>query len=778
LDVCRQIAEGLEAAHDKGVIHRDLKPANVKITPEGKVKILDFGLAKAFQGETSGVDASKSPTLTDQMTRPGVILGTAAYMAPEQAKGKAVDKRADVWALGCILYECLAGRRAFQGESITETLASILKGEPDSSALPQITPGIIRFLLRQCLQKDPARRLRDIRDFRLHLAEEVLEDGKIVPSAQVQSASRARRILPWLAAAVCFALAAASLILWSPWNRDRSEHLPLRFSIELPPEAPLAPSSFMPLGVGRPSLALSPDGKSVVYVALVGGRTQLYLHNMITGKFQPIEGAVDARNPFFSPDGQWIGFFAGNRLKKISLAGGESFPLAECYSLESGAVWGKDNQIYFNPDNGQGIFRVPSSGGNVTRATPATFFTQTWPEILPSGDMLVSRYGWNGISVASKSDPNTSLKSLLDYGSNAHYVPTGDLVYARPGELVVSRFDRRELSVSGDPVIIADDLRTEEAGAGQFAVSAEGTLVYVPGKHACVGSFLWRDRQGKTYPVDLPARFYANPSISPDGQQVAYVVFDMGQSNIYIYEFGHGEIRITPGGRNTSPLWSPDGKALFYQSERDKIQTLYAVQPERRQNPWQLTDGKTNSSLYAVTPDGKEIIAVQGENYVLIPAAPGDPNSISKPKVLLPAKQLRWTWAFSPPDGRYLLTTSAENNRWEIFLQSYQTLDRQQLISLAGGEEPRWNRNGKEIVYRWGSQWWAVDVQLQPQIEYGKPHLLFEGPYINVPGYSWDISSNGERFLLLESPEQNKPVTRLAVITNFLDEVKRRLHKN
>ena len=404
--------------------------------------------------------------------------------------------------------------------------------------------------------------------------------------------------------------------------------------------------------------------------------------------------------------------------------------------------------------------------------------THTWPEILPGGDLLLSRFGWAGISTLSRNDPNATLKPLLDYGANARYLPTGDLVYARPGELVVRGFNRRDLSVSGDPVIVVDDLRTEEGGAGQFAVSAEGTFVYVQGKHANVGAFIWRDRQGKTYPVDLPPRFYANFSISPDGKRMAFIVYDMGQSNVHIHEFGLSETRITPGGKNTMPVWSPDGQTLYFMSERDTIQTVFSVQPDRKKDPLQISDGKISTFLHGITPDGKELIVRQGDKYVLIPALPGDRNSILKPKFLLPAKQMRWNWVFSPSDGRYLLTTSTENDRWQVVMQNYPAFDKQWPISLAGGEEPRWNPNGKGIIYRWGSQWWAVDVNLQPQPEFGKPHLLFEEPYINVPGYSWDISHDGERFLLLQNPEQNKPVTHLAVITNFFDEVKRRLHKN
>jgi hypothetical protein len=347
LEVCRQIAEGLEAAHEKGIIHRDLKPANVKITLEDKVKILDFGLAKEFQDKPSAADASHSPTLTDQMTRPGVILGTAAYMSPEQAKGRAVDKRADIWAFGCILFECLTGRRVFEGETVTETLAAILKGEPDWIALPTSTPSIVRLLMRQCLQRDPARRLRDIADARFQIQEGLAVDGAVTTFDQSARKSGLREKAPWALAAVGFALAASVLILWSPWKPPTQVHpdqTSLRLNIELPAEAPMVPM----LASGNQALAFSPDGRFLAYVAWIGEHTQLYIRNMTNAETKPVTGSEGARCPFFSPDGQWLGFTAGNKLNKVSMGGGVPVPLADIGSFDNGAVWGK-NGISLQP---------------------------------------------------------------------------------------------------------------------------------------------------------------------------------------------------------------------------------------------------------------------------------------------------------------------------------------------------------------------------------------------------------------------------------------------
>jgi serine/threonine-protein kinase len=777
LETCSQIAQGMEAAHEKGIIHRDLKPANIKFTVEGKVKILDFGLAKAFQGEMLAGDSSKSPTLTDQMTGAGVILGTAAYMSPEQAKGKPVDKRADIWAFGCILYECLTGMRAFTGETVTETLAAVLRGEPDWNTLPDATPGITRFLLRQCLQRDPARRLRDIADARLQVAEGLSEEKPVAPPAQIANRSSLQSKMPWILAALGFALAGLSLILWGPWKpltQNVTGQASLRLNIDLPSEAPLAPAGALPLTVGRPMMALSPDGSYLAYSALVGGRTRLFIRNMITAEFKTIAGSEDARNPFFSPDGQWLGFFSGTKLKKVSMRGGEPVALADITSLENGGVWSKDDQIYFNTDEQEGISRVAASGGPASPIAISRGYS--YPEILPTGDLLAAYTGWRGIGVLNRKDPTAEPQVFLTNCNCPRYVSTGHLLYATPGKLMAIRFDLESMHTVGDPIIILDDLRTEGQGAAQFALSADGTLIYERGEHSDIGTFVWRDRRGNVKPVGLPRRYYDNFSLSHDGRKMAYLVHDMERADVYVYEFGGREIQLTVSGDNSYPIWSPDDKSIIFLTRKDGIRNTYQQTLEGIQSPVQLTQGKTDTSVAFFTPDAKQMLVGSFPYYRLVPAlSPVGSISTEAPQIDLSQERMVGFIAIHPA-GHYIAYNSKLYNRNEIFVRNFPSLDRKYPVSSGGGTEERWNPNGgKELIYRWELKWYSVDVKLQPKPEFSVPRVLFEGSYINVPGYSWDISPDGERFLLLEDQAVNKPVTQLVVITNFLEDLKRRL---
>lgn len=769
LEVCRQIAEGLESAHEQGIIHRDLKPANIKITPEGKVKILDFGLAKALVQEPEVVELSHSPTITENMTRDGVILGTASYMSPEQAKGNRVDKRSDVWAFGCLLYECLTGRRAFPGETISETIAAVLAREPDLNRLPEGTPGRVRDILRRCFKKDPHLRLHDIADARIDI------DDPEPSAVGVPAPKDSRR--EWLLAGLAilgFSLAILALLFWSPWWLEQPRSLSLRLDVALPPEAPLAPAGSMQLGVGRPSLVLSRDGNKLVYVASVEDRSRLYLRDMVTGDVSYIPGTDNAHGPFFSPDGRWIGFFAENKLMKVDLSAGEPVPLADSSSQDHGAVWGEDGYIYFNFGLGRGISVVPASGGTIEALT--TSGTHGWPEILPGGDLLLSLgAAWSSVGIIGRDEP-TRPEVLMEDAAFCRYAASGHLLYATPGKLLALPFDLDKREILGPPVIIADDLRTETAGAAQFTLSPEGSLVYAAGEHALRSSFVWIDRQGERESLGMARRHYGAFSISRDQRYLAVTVTEMGQNHIWVRDLLRGtENRLTRGGSDSGPYWSPDGKFLAFSSRREGTLKSYLINPEGTQAALPAAGNQTVARPQGFTPDGKSLVVSDGRGraFSLYPVpvevdAAGDPV----PNILAQTEE-RWSYLAISPDGRFIAYTSDESGRWEVYLRPLPGLGWKRQVSIRGGEEARWNQSGDELIYRWGSQWFGVDIRFTPEIELGQPRPLFEGPFVNVPGYSWDMSPDGERFLVLESPGQTRPITRLVVITNIFDRLRR-----
>ena len=470
LGICRQIAEGLEAAHEKGVIHRDLKPANVMIAAGDKVKILDFGLAKALSGETQSVDASQSPTITEAMTQPGIVLGTAAYMSPEQAKGKAVDKRADIWAFGCILYECLTGKKTFEGETVTETLAAVLTREPEWEKVP----AKVRPMLRRCLERDPKKRLRDIGD-----AMPLLEGAPELAPVK-------RPWIAWGVGIVCLVIALALAVV----------HLR-----EVPVEVPV-----MRLEVNTPateeptSLVLSPDGRSLAFVASSEGQQRLWLRPLDTVAAQPLAGTEGATLPFWSPDSRSIGFFAGDKLKRIDIAGGPPQVLASAI-IGVGGTWNHDGVIVYAASPDTGLYRVQALGGEptaITRLNPPSQVSHRLPQFLPDGHHLLffAEGADQGIYLASLDSADT--RRLIAADSAAAYAPPGYLLFMRQGTLFAQRFDATREELAGDPVLVADSVALYSSRSdGGFSVSETGMLAYRKGGGAGLRRLAWFDRSGK-----------------------------------------------------------------------------------------------------------------------------------------------------------------------------------------------------------------------------------------------------------------------------------------
>jgi len=792
LDLCGQIAEALEAAHDAGIIHRDLKPANVIVTAAGRAKVLDFGIAKALELGNAGAFAAGGDHATTArptaLTGTGMILGTAPYISPEQVRGQPVDARTDIWAFGCILYECLSGRRAFERETVADTLAAIVERDPDWSALPGGIPRAVQRLLERCLQRDLRRRLRHVGDARIEIEEALAEPAKVAladrTDAMLAGASLTarlvpspswRRMAPWMVAAV--AVLAAALTLLSLGSRPGPAPLRsvMRSSIVLPAEAPLAPPGSFFLAVGRPSLALSPDGSTLVYVALVGDTRQLYRRDMESGDTRAMPGTKDAQGPFFSPDSQWVGFFAEGKLKKVALAGGVPQPLADAV-WGQGADWGTDGWIYFSPNETAGVFRVPAASGEVEPVMVGG--TRSWPALMPGNEHLLFTFVYPALSIArGKLGGSESSEILVDFGSSGRYAPTGHLVYGRGGRLLAAPFDAGTMSLTGDPAVILDDVRTEATGALQATWSTDGTLIYAPGSDGSVGRLVWIDREGKSRTaLDLPEAVYGDFKLSPDGSTLAYTLREGNRSRVWLYELDRGAPRpLTRGPIDMKPAWTLEGDALFFRSTGTEGDGIYRIGvADATEPPVEVSGPRSGRSLsIVVTAEG--LLYDEGGDILFAPVADGRVSGhIDEGRPILAAAALEIFPAVSP-GGRWLAYTSDETGHWEIYVASFPDTTTKRRVSLAGGEEPRWSPDGREIIYRYGPRWYSVSFSDEPGLTLGgEPTLLFEGPYINVRGYSWDISPDGKRFLVVENPDQGRALTELTVIHNFFDEIQRR----
>ncbi|MDA2933702.1 serine/threonine-protein kinase [Acidobacteria bacterium AH-259-D05] len=787
LEVCRQIAEGVEAAHEKGVIHRDLKPANVKVTPEGKVKILDFGLAKAFEGETPVTDISQSPTLTEEMTRAGVILGTAAYMSPEQAKGKPVDKRADIFAFGAVLYELLTGKRAFEGETITETIAAVLKSDPDWEVLPENTPWNICTLLRRCLQKDANDRFHHVADVRIEI-KEALKEPATAPPIGITSAVQPplwKRAIPWSITVTVVLIAAIAI-----WSLTRPTPEPItRFALTLTEQLGSTRA-----GLNENVVALSPDGKRLVYVTVQG----LYLRPMDSLQASPIPGTEEALSAFFSPDGQWVGFFTDGELKKVSISGGVPLTLCDAAGLR-GASWGTDNTIVFE-QIGAGLSQVSAGGGTPWQLTTLDSETgetdQVHPQILPGGKavLFISRSGgsldnWQ-IVVQS---PETGERRVSVQGTYARYVPTGQLVYAQagtPGTLLAVPFDVEHLEVTGAPVPIVEGvLQSAASGLAQFSFSDLGALVYVPGGTGTgLSRLVWVDRQGTAEPLAAPPRLYRGPSLSPDGGRVAVTITEP-KADIWVYEIARQTLtRLTfEGSENQQPQWTPDGQRVTWRSIREGVPgNLFWKRADGTGAVERLTTSEFRQNPGSWSPDGQFLAFHQRlstgssptERDIWILPLEGE----RKPRPFLQAQFNELGPVFSP-DGRWLVYVSDESGRYEIYVRPFPKVEEGKWqISTDGGVEPRWAANGRELFYRneIGDQMRVVEITTEPTFRAGTPKLLFEGIYQRSAGGSafYDVRPDGQRFLMIQAGEQGAGAAQINVVLNWFEELNRLVPTN
>ena len=779
LEICRQIAEGVEAAHEKGVIHRDLKPANVKVTPEGKVKILDFGLAKAFEAEPPVTDISQSPTLTEEMTRAGVILGTAAYMSPEQAKGEAVDKRADIFAFGCVLYELLTAKRTFDGKTITETLAKILEGEPNWKALPATTPLRIKELLQDCLQKEVHNRVHDVSQLRIQIKKALEEPATELPTDVASAAQPGGQRWAMTAGLVVLTAIVAGLAVWFLIQPSAPDQRPAT-------KIAITPSLATPLAnTATNDLAISADGRHVLYKANSETGFQLYLHSLDEFVDRPIPGteAIGARgSPFFSPDGTYVGFFAGEELRKVSLSGGSPITLCDAPAVGLYGSWGSDDTIVFSASDGPIIqlYRVSASGGeSEVLASPdpdkgETFYVA--PHFLPGGKAVIfaikRRSDHSQIAVLSLETGEQ--KILIEAGRQPKYLESGHLIYAQEatGNVMAVSFDLATLEVTSDPVSVLQGVRQSSEAAVDFALSAEGTLAYAP-LDTDVQRLVWVDRKGTESVITQEDVSFGTPRISPNGRQIGVAISTIGETqNIWIYDLESESLRRLTFWGGGMVNWSPDGKWIIFQGRDSEGLRAISRQLADGSGPMEhLTVPTPHAQMpQSLTPDGGVVAFNEfGDLWML------QIEDDREPQPFLISPNAEFHPKFSP-DGKWIAYVSDELGPRHVYVSPYPKADVKYLVSEGEvGAQPVWSPDGTELFYRSGDQMMTVSVETEPTFRAGRPEVLFEGKYVNSRINPWnpyyDISADGQRFLMIKDVEGR--TGQINVIVNWSEELKR-----
>ena len=768
LGLARQIGDALEAAHEKGIIHRDLKPANIKLTPDGKVKVLDFGLAKAFDSTAISGDVTSSPTLTLDSTRAGVILGTAGYMSPEQARGKPVDKRADIWAFGVVLFEMLTGKMTFEGETVSDTLAAVLRADIDWRQLPAGTPPKVRRLLQRCMERDARKRLRDIGDAWLEI--DAPDEAPVVVAAPQPAAPKRAWWIPWAAAAL---LGGAGLA-WGLLHRTPVPQRPVVRWMYTQKEFFAVP-------------ALSHDGARLAVTELEGGTPRLALRMMDQREGKSIPGSDGMYFPEFSPDGQWIVAFVGvreSKLKKIPVTGGTAITLAEGLSASQGASWGDDDSIVFS--GGKGLMRISSSGGAAqTLTTPDSKkgeMGHRTPHFLPgSRAVLFSIAAGNSNQIAVLDLKTGKYRVLVANGQDGRYVPTGHLVYLRSGTLFAAPFDLGRVAMAGPeaPVIEAVSTNGPNSALGEYAFSDSGLLVYMEGSGQGSGTVMgWVDRQGQQQALS-EAQLWGTGRLSPDGTRVANEIegADQSSGDLWVFEIErHTKTRLTFGGKNGDPAWTSDGKRITFGATVGGKSGLYTVPADGSAKPELLTATDAFPSPSSWSPDGKWLLytAVPDGKASRIFMLPVSGGAAGKPAPLHDTDAFE-AGAQISPDGKWVTYVSAESGQQEVYVHPFPGPGGKERVSTEGGNSVRWSHDGKEIFYmiRSGGEPGILSVGFQttPSLHVGLPTPLVKAFF----GTTWDPSPDGKRFMIEQIPGAEATGRRMDGVDNWFKELGERV---
>ncbi|MFY9529152.1 MAG: protein kinase, partial [Candidatus Acidiferrales bacterium] len=717
------------------------------------------------------------------ITAQGTILGTLQYMAPEQLEGKEADARTDIFAFGVVVYEMATGKRAFEGTSQASVISAIMSLDPPPiSTLQPMTPPLLDRVVKKCLAKDPEERWQNAHDLMSEL-KWISESGSQIALTPVAAAKGIRALGRRgliLSVGALLLVAVTSLATWKLKPSPSPSPQPVtRTVVTLPPGQQLAG-----LENGL-AVALSPDGTHLAYVAHQGGTQQIYLRAMDSLEAKPIPGTEGAVNPFFSPDGQWVGFFAGGKLKKLSVNGGAALTLGDAANPR-GASWGSQGMIAFAPTNASVLQQVPDAGGTpqpMTRREKGEV-SHRWPEFLPGGNAVLFAAGttntnWNNAQFAVESVGTTERRDLMQAGMYPRYAPSGHLVYAQGGSLMAVPFDPQRLAVMGTAVPVVEGvLQSPVSGAAQYSFSATGSLVYVlGGVQSAQSRPVWVRRNGVEQPLAAPAHTYLGPRLSPDGRRVAVGLAEQ-DNQIWIYDLSRQTLtRWTfEGNVNNRPVWTPDGKRIAFDSNKEGPQNLF----------WQPADGSgglerlTTSEYVHVpmswSPDGQllaffEINPTTGFDIWVLRM--GDRKA--QPFLRTPFNESAPRFS---PDGRWLAYVSNESSHNEIYVRPYPGPGGKWQISTEGGTEPAWNPNGRELFYRSSDKMMAVDIATQPSFAAGTPRMLFEGRYEPTPFPidNYDVSHDGQRFLMLKPSEQAQAApTQINVVLNWFEELKRRV---